>query len=60
MVSRRKAKRDEQSQTCKPCDKSRISTPMVGYNDRLASSTNAAKLNDRSKPVKMQRSKNRE
>ena len=57
MVSRRKAKRDEQSQTCKPYDKSRIDNPMVGYNDRLARVTNAAKRNDSSKPVKMQRSK---
>ena len=30
---------------------------MVGYNDRLARVTNAAKRNDSSKPVKMQRSK---
>ena len=37
MVSRRKAKRGEQTQTCKPCDKSRkIAISMVGYNDRLA------------------------
>ena len=57
MVSRRKAKRDEQSQTCKPYDKSkRIATLMVGYNDRLARVTNAAKFNDSSKPVKMQMS----
>ena len=38
MVSRRKAKRDEQSQTCKPNDKSNeIAIMMVGYNDGLAS-----------------------
>lgn len=38
MVSRGKAKRDEQSQTCKPYDKSNeIAIMMVGYNDRLAS-----------------------
>ena len=44
MVSRRKAKRDEQSQTCKPYDKSsKIALTMVGYNDRLARITNAAK-----------------
>ena len=30
---------------------------MVGYNDRLARVTNAAKYNDGSKPVKMQMSK---
>ena len=30
---------------------------MVGYNDRLARVTNAAKFNDSSKPVKMQMSK---
>ena len=38
MVSRWQAKRGEQTQTCKPCDKSRkIAISMVGYNDRLAS-----------------------
>ena len=33
---------------------------MVGYNDRLASVTNAAKRNDSSKPVKMQMSKKKD